>query len=195
MGVISKRFSAPAEDGSHDIQLAYQTQDLLRMLAGRLPTRAEIEALSAEKGLALSSQFLHRAVLASQPHGAFIRHVQATKPAPWPATEGLPPVEVVFVPSVSPGLRLRWGGHVDWMRGLAREIGFTTDVIGTSERESITGNARLIGECLRRTKAERVCLVTVGRGTAETRLLLQRRGRGARELEKVRAWISVGGSF
>lgn len=184
-----------ADDSALDLQLAYDSREILNMLAGRLPLRDEIEALNHEKGIVYATQLLHRAILAAQPHSGFIRHVQSVKAVPQPKNEGQPPIEIVFVPSVTPCLRLSWGAHIPWMRVLARELGFTTDVIETNARETITGNARLIGDHLRKSAAQQIILVTVGRGTAEARLLFQRRGRAAKELEKVRGWINIGGSF
>lgn len=192
---FSKSPLEPAGVDGLDLHIAYQSREILRLLAGRLPSREETESLTSEKGLTLATHVLHQAILATQPHSAFIRHVRSTVPRPQPRASGVAPIEVVFVPSVTPELRLAWGAHTKWMRILAREIGFTTDIIETSPRESITGNARLIGSYLESTRAERVIAVTVGRGSTELRLLLQRRGRSSKDLCRLRGWINIGGAF
>ncbi|MCM2282083.1 MAG: hypothetical protein NDI61_09580 [Bdellovibrionaceae bacterium] len=195
MSVFSKASPDSADHEGFELQFAYQAREILQMLAGRLPLRDEIEALAQEKGVAFASHVLHRSILAAQPHSAFIRHVQSIRPRPQARDVNRAPIEVVFVPSTQPGLRLRWGAHTTWMRVVARELGFTTDVIETSPRESITGNARVIGDYLQAARAERIILVTMGRGSAEARLLLQRRGRSSKDLHKVRGWINIGGAF
>lgn len=175
-----------------DAELAFQSKDILQFLRGRLPSWQELKALQDEKGYDLALTVLYRAVLQSQPHSAFIRHVQGTKPGFHDLKQGKSPVEVLIVPSVMPDSNQKWGAHCDWIRSLAREMGFSTDVVETSRKESIAGNARLIGNHLKNCESNNILLVTTGRGTTEMRFLLQKR-KNADELRKVRGWLNING--
>jgi hypothetical protein len=183
-----------ANVSQHDVQFAFEAQEILMTLAGRLPTWAELAAINEEQGYEIAQTVLYKAILASQPHATFVRHVQTAKPGFHDHKVGKSPVEVVFVPSVMPiGPSSLWGAHVEWMRPIAREMGFTTDVIETSEKESIAGNAWRIAEHLKTSTASRIIMVTTGRGSAEMRMYLQRRGKNATEAKKIRGWLNING--
>jgi hypothetical protein len=173
--------------------LAYQAREYVRFFDGRLPNQAELQALVAERGYEFSVNTLYRAILGSALNANFIRHTQLTQPKAL-AKSGTP-IEVVVVPSVSWGTRQKWGQYTDWVRRQARALGFTSDVIETLEGESLSGNARIISDYLLSSQAKRIVLVTFGRGSAEFRILLQRRGRSAPELRNVCAWLNIGGAY
>lgn len=177
-----------------DGKLVAQVREVLHFFAGRVPSRAEIETLARERGVSFANKVLHAALLESSLHGPFIRHIQALQPQPIERPLARKPTEVVFVPSVLWGARQDWGGHAEWMRRTARELGFMTDVVETDHRESISGNARRLGDYLTESASERIIFVTHGRGAAEFRMLLQRRGPQASELRKVRGWLNIAGA-
>ena len=177
---------------NHDLQLAFEAKEILRTLAGRLPSWLELEAIREEQGFEIAQAVFYRSILQSQPHSGFIRHVQTIKPGFHDHSEGKSPIEVVIVPSTMPGAAV-WGAHVEWMRKNAREMGFTTEVIDTDKKDSVAGNAWRIGEHLKSTKAERILMVTTGRGSAELRMYLQRRGKNAVEPKKIRGWLNING--
>ena len=179
-----------------DLSLAFQARDLVGFLAGRLPTPDELEIVTREKGVEFATKLLQMAIAHATLHGPFMRHVRSATPLKKGGDKkSLEPIEVVIVASRSPDAGSAWGGHCAWMRTLARGQGFTTEVIETLERESVSENARLIGQHLMSSSAGRILLVTVGRGTSEFHMLLKKRGPRAPELEKLRAWINVAGSF
>lgn len=175
-----------------DAELTFHAQEILKFLRGRLPSWQEVAELREEKGYDLSLTVLYRAILQSQPHSAFIRHVQSVRPGFHDFKKGKSPVEVLIVPSVMPGSKQKWGAHCDWVRRVAREMGFSTDIVATIPEESVTGNARIIGEHLKSSNASKILMITTGRGTAEMRFLLQRK-RDASELRKVRGWLNING--
>lgn len=180
-----------ATAATHDLEFTFEAQEILRALGGRLPTWAELEAINEESGYGVALAVLYRAILQSQPHSSFIRHVQSAKPGFHDHKVGKSPVEVLIVPSVMPGLA--WGAHVDWIRNIAREMGFTTDVAETSQKESVSGNAWKIAEHLKTSTASRIVMITTGRGSAEMRMYLQRKGKTAPEAKKVRGWLNLNG--
>ncbi len=189
----------PSKDrDSLDMSLSYQVRELIQFLAGRLPTRPEIEVVTHEQGVEFATKVLLRSILESTPHGQFVRFAQALQPRPRPNGSERIPVEVVIVPSVSTGavggIQPRWGAHCDWIRQTARHQGFTTDIIDTDPLGSLTGNAQIIDSFLQQTPAQKIILITHGRGAAEFRLLLQKR-REVPHFRKVRGWLNINGAF
>ncbi len=188
----------PQERDTLDMNLSYKARELIQFLAGRLPTRSEIQALTQEQGVEFATKVLLRTVLDSTFHGQFVRFVQTFQPRLRPAGADRIPIEVVIIPSVSSGTlggpQPKWGGHCHWIRQAARALGFTTDIIETEERESLTGNAHAIDIFLQQSTAQKIILVTYGRGSAEFRLLLQKR-REAPHFRKVRGWLNINGAF
>jgi hypothetical protein len=177
----------------HDLEFTFEAQEILTALGGRLPTWAELEAINEEQGYGVALAVLYRGILQSQPHSSFIRHVQTAKPGFHDHKVGKSPVEVVIVPSVMPGPSGLWGAHVDWIRNIAREMGFTTDVVETSRKDSVAGNAWRIADHLKTSTASRIVMITTGRGSAEMRMYLQRKGKTAPEAKKVRGWLNING--
>jgi len=177
------------------VDLVLQMNEFLKLLRNRLITAEELAAVQTEHGYEFATGLLYRSILNTQPHAGFFNHIHSVQPMPDRRSLREEAIEVVFVPSVSLKTWQRWGDHVDWMRVEARNLGFSTDVIETREGESISGNARRISDYLQNATAKRIILISFGRGSAEVRTALQRRGPRAPELRKLRGWLSLCGSL
>ncbi len=172
-----------------EMQLAYDADRIVAGLRGRLIQSEELSQLTRELGLEMASMVLYRSILKSPMHGSFFHRVNQAK-----INRDKKNIEIVVVASTSPGGGLSWGQHIDFIRQLARAQGFSTETIDTDPRATLSDNARMIQKELQTNKAENIVLVTLGRGSAEFRLLLQRRWQTPEEFSKVKAWLNIAGT-
>jgi len=188
-----------------EMGLLYRAIPIVEAFGGRLPLRSELRELTREMGVEFATAVFHRAVLTSELYGPFARDTRAFDLSDRALIARLAAgFEVTIVASqLYPCCGRAWGDHVEEWRAWARDLGFTTDVIATRPRASVAANARLISDHLSETRHPHRILVTYGQGTSEFRFLLAKKLRrdpevvrhGERELNTVRAWISVCGSF
>ena len=186
----------PADLG--DMNLAHKAAQLAEVFEGRLPTARELANISEELGIEMASAILYRVINDSPVHGEIAKRMRAIDPNdPIDRNPIQGKIEVTIVASNLFRSQRSWGDHVESWRKWARETGFTTDVIETESKLSISENARLIREHLLRHPHPNRFLVTYGQGAAEFRFILQKlQVAGVNEaLSGIQAWVNVCGSF
>ena len=181
-----------------DMALAHKAAQLAEVFQGRLPSARELANISEELGIEMATAILHRVIIDSPVHGEIMKRMRAIDPAD--PMERLPIQSKIEIAIVSSNLfrsHRKWGDHVETWRKWARETGFTTDVIETESKLSVSENARVIREHLLRNPHPNRFVVTYGQGASEFRFLLQKLHlSGVNEaLEGIKGWINVCGSF
>ena len=182
--------------------LAYKAGPLAAAFQGRIPTGKELRNISEELGVDMATTILLKTLQDSVVHGEFARRVRRTnlddiKNA---YRDHLKQVEVVIVASNLYQSGRRWGDHVELWGRWAREMGFTTEVVATDPKVSVSSNARFIVQFLEANPHPRRIMVTYGQGTSELRLVMQRRFADKPSeipdwAKGIRGWINVCGSF
>ena len=201
---VSSLKSTDLEGHVTEMGLLQKALPFVEKLHGRLPSHTELREIQKEYGVDFATAVLWRALHCSELHGPFARQVRGfdltqLMSAHAPMREITRQFEVVLVASNLPESGRAWGDHVELWRLWARELGFTTDDIQTSARNTVAGNARVIADHLADRYHPHRILVTFGQGTSEFRFLLEKRladrGRNIGALASVRAWLNVCGSF
>jgi hypothetical protein len=102
--------------------------------------------------------------------------------------------QIVFVPGYAYRSNPANGADFSRQRALLTELGFTPILIETEELGSVAANAAMITDVLRDLAAQhdKLVLVSASKGGAETAMALNAL-RTEPVIDKVRAWISVGG--
>ncbi len=181
-----------------EMALAQKASQLGEVFEGRVPSARELENITEELGVELATAIVLKILQDSPVHGEFGRRMRAIDPAdPLDRSSLTNEIEVTVVASNHFRSGRKWGDHVDTWRAWARDIGFKTDVIETLPGSSVAENARLIREMLTGGHRTRRIIVTYGQGASEFRYLLHRLRalNGMHELNDVRGWLNICGSF
>ena len=180
----------PRNQTRFELELVFEAAPIVKRLGGRLPSAAELVALTRTRGTELATAVLYKSILLSPLHGGFVRAMAR------PSTANANGLEAVIVSGSgvpSANKRTKW---TDGARECARRAGYSTDVVETSRSSSVAGNARAIADLVQaKPRDAKLVFVTFGQGAAELRFFLQKRGPAHPDMGKVRGWANVAGGF
>ncbi|MES2855557.1 MAG: hypothetical protein V4692_06830 [Bdellovibrionota bacterium] len=161
----------------------------------QLPRQSEIEDIQRHFGVELAQEVFCSSVEQADTFGEFVRLLRTFKFENTPRTrEAARASEVLVVPSVLPQAGRPWGSHLDDWRLWARQLGFTTDDVATKSRASISENAHIIGEHLKRKPHSQRILVTYSQGATEMRALIRRSREEGSPFSQLKYWINICGA-
>jgi hypothetical protein len=171
-----------------EVDLAWRVRDTVTNLHGAVPGVDELARISSSHGLDFATMVFYKAVLAAPMHGEFVRRIERTSVEPRrPMTRP----RLFIVPAMFYRERPDLGGDGSLVATVARACGYQVEVFQTQSRGSISDNAAIIAETMRRDRGEPVWILSLSKGGGEVRLALQRDGAGW--IDRVRGWINVCG--
>lgn len=172
-----------------EVGLAEEAQARLGKLGPEMPSAATINALAGNLDANLASSVLHQALLREPRYGDFIREVDRS-PETAVKVQGAPLLIIV------PGMFYRdypeIGADGGLVAGIAEKFGLEVVTAPTLSLGSVAENLKILHEFLNRAATREFWLVSMSRGSAEIKWLLQRHPE-APYLADLRAWISVCG--
>ncbi len=201
---VRETFRPRSDADFTEVGLIRRAAPLLEAFRERIPLNKELFDIYQNFGTEIAQTVFAQAVERSPLYGRFLRRVRSFDPRTFELVrEKARDFEVTIVRSSLPVRGLDWGEFAEQWQAWARSMGFTTDIIETSETSDLRANARAISTYLFSHPHPRRILITYGEGAAEFRsLLMQRLGaRGATavddagELAQIHTWINVAGAY
>ncbi|MBT8098394.1 MAG: hypothetical protein KJO82_01520, partial [Gammaproteobacteria bacterium] len=161
-------FAAPMSD---ELALAEQASARLAELGPTMPDAAAINAIAGAADANLASRVLYEALLRDPGRGAFIREIDA-------ALVGTVAVQNAPLLIIVPGMFYREypeiGADGELIAGIATKFGLNVLNAPTSSLGSIRENLEILHNFLTREVRRDFWLVSMSRGSAEVKWLLQR---------------------
>lgn len=180
-----KAYVVPPVD---EVQLLACAAERAAAFGGRVPGRAELQALTAEMGVEMATAVFYQAIRVAAGHAAFIAKVERQAAAPMP---GHAPATLVIVPALYYRELPQYGGDGAAIVAVAQACGFTTETVPVASKGSLRRNAAILAETLAAT-AGPVVLLSLSVGGGSVRLLLEER-RGDPLLDRIAGWVNVCG--
>ncbi len=142
-----------------------------------------------ERGVDFATALLYDRFRRSSRHGPFIDALEALPPGP---DGGLPrlPWTVLVVPAAGYREMPAYDGDGLLCRSIAQEFGMTARLVPTLSTGPVAANALIVREALAAEPERSVVLVTLSKGSAETRVALAEPGPWQ---DRLHAWVQVGG--
>ena len=183
---MSKTFSAAPVD---EIHLAKRVEPVVAQWHGNLPGTRELQAVAATHGLDVATAAFYHAILVSSQYGEFIRQIDSlpAEPVGTPARS-----KALIIPALFYRQRPEYGGDGQLIASIARACGFEAEVILIDSLGSVTHNALFIASALERETCDDIWLISLSKGGAEVRLVLQTQT-STSLLPKIRGWINICG--
>ena len=158
-------------------------------LGPEMPDAASINALAGDTDADVASSAFYEAILRDPSYGDFIRKVDASPDSAARISDA--PLLIIV-----PGMFYREypdiGADGSLIAGIAERFGLDVLRVPTSSLGSITENLEVLHTFLAREAKREFCLVSMSRGSAEVKWLLQRYP-DAPYLDNLRTWISICG--
>ena len=172
-----------------EVALREAVRPLVAGYAGCIPDAAHFRALAREQGLDLATMALCEAIRAAPENRRFLAELETLPVAP---VEGRCDAVVAVVPALFHETHPEVGADGEIALEIARKLGFEAVRAPTATLTSLSGNAALLHEWLPRLGERPLCIVSLSKGSAEVRLLLER-ARGEPWLRRLKGWINVCG--
>ena len=155
-------------------------------------TPERLREITGREGCDFATALLHRRIVESERHRAFLREGLAAKaPRPLPATRRRSH-GVAIVPGAFHRENPRTGADGRVAREVARELGLRVAVVPVSSTGSLAENARIVSEWLGNWQGGRLILVSVSKGGSDVKAALARPD-AARVFERVIGWVNLCG--
>jgi len=181
---MTKTLAAPLLD---EVKLARAAVELAAQFKGHIPTRAELQSLTQSRGIDLSTRALYQTLIDS--NRDFMQTIDRIEPDPSPAPAKL---KLLIAPALFYKERPEFGGDGQTIAEIARACGIETDVLPVLSKGACADNAVLIWRAIESESAERIALLSMSKGGAETRLALEAHCDHP-AMNKVRAWVNISG--
>lgn len=178
-----------AEAIGDEVALTEEARRQLEKLQDESPSSQTINALASKKDANLASAVLYQALLREPHHGAFIRAVDQC-PTSAVTVDDAP--LMIVVPGMFYREYLEIGADGKLVKDIARKFGMKTVTAPTSSLGSVNENLAILHEYLCRVATRPFWLVSMSRGSAEVKWLLQRYP-DAPYLSALRVWLSIAG--
>jgi hypothetical protein len=148
----------------------------------RAPRAWDVEAIDA------ATAELYEQVRASPRHRDFIRRIESDLPVKF---DGRAP-RLVVMPGAFHAQHANTGADGRRVLELAAQLGWPAEVVPAPSLGSLSGNADVLAEVLRRRGGEPIILVSLSKGGADVRTAMDRPA-AAGEFRDVRAWVNISG--
>lgn len=183
---MGKLYGAPPQD---DVRLAAEVEPYVGSLQGTVPDMASLQALTADKGTDYAAAVLYHAIRAVPQHREFIDRVDRQEIA-----SSLPPgdVKLFVIPAFFYREYPEVGGDGQHIIDVARACGIDARLVEVHSTGSISDNIEIIQETLQRAAGNKIWLLSMSKGSAEFRRLLQERADHL-PLDDLRLWFNVSG--
>lgn len=145
-----------------------------------------LRELTAREGCDFATALLHRSIVESEQHGAFLRALTER------TTHGTPDGTVAIVPGAFHRENPRTGADGRVVREVAARLGLPVVIAPVTSTGSLAENARLLAAWLAESKADRLILVSVSKGGSDVKLALARPD-AARVFGRVIGWLNLCG--
>lgn len=172
-----------------DVALAREVAPFVTALDGRLLAAEELRALTAERGIDFATMAHYQAILAAPQHRSFVSWIDGQ-----PLEQERCPmsVKLYVVPAYFYREHPEVGGGGEHVVQVARACGIDAAIVPIKSVGSVLENARIIRDILQRSAASHIWLMSLSKGSAEVRLLLQDYA-DVIPTDAIKVWLNVCG--
>lgn len=171
-----------------EVQLAREAEPHIAAFGGRMPVADELAELAREHGIDLATMVFYQAVRAADDNKAFVDAVDRQEIG---ATAGRK-ITLLILPALFYQEHPEVGGDGAHIASAARACGIETHTVPTISRGGIDDDLPIIRRALREVTDGEIWVMTLSKGAAEWRCLLQDYP-GEAALQRVTTWFNVGG--
>lgn len=172
-----------------ELALSDSARTHLERLDGQLPDKQFLAELSTNDEANLASRVLYESLLRDSRHGEFQRKVDGSPTRPTRKTSA--PL-IVIVPGMFYREYPEIGADGSLVVDIARRFGAETVTVPSLSLGSVSENRDILHEYLRNMPARPFWLISMSRGSAEVKWMLQSHS-DASYLDQLQGWISVCG--
>lgn len=172
-----------------DVRLARQAQPYVESLQGVLPDGPHLQMLTSEHGTDFASAVFYHAIKAVPQHKQFIKQVNKQ---PIMETSDPAGIKLFVIPAFFYREYPEVGGGGQHIVEVARACGIDAQIVAINSVGSVSSNINVIREILLEAVGNEIWLLSMSKGSAEIRLLLQNYS-DALPLEDIRVWFNIGG--
>lgn len=178
-----------------EVGLLARAAEMTPHYGGRVPTRAELHALTTAHGIDLATAIFYQAILAAATHGEFVAAVAAERVAALPTSSRY---HLLIVPALYYQELPQYGGDGQAIAEIAQACGLRVAVAPLLSKGSLSDNAAILWETLCRIDAEereagrQTLLLSLSVGGGEVRMMFADRA-GAPQLARLAGWINICG--
>ena len=183
---MGKLYGAAPQD---DVRLATEVQPYVDSLQGEIPDQGSLRTLTEERGTDYATAAFYHAIRAVPQHSRFIERVDQQEIAASHPASG---IKMLVVPAFFYREYPEVGGDGQHIIDVARACGIDAQLIAVHSTGSIRNNIEIIQQSLQRAAGNEIWLLSMSKGSAEIRRLLQERG-DKLPLEDLRLWFNVSG--
>ena len=171
-----------------EVALARQAESYVAGFGGRMPVAGELAELSRDHGIDLATMVFYQAVRAADGNKAFVDAVDRQAIG---ATAGRK-ITLLILPALFYKEHPEVGGDGAHIASAAKACGIDTRTVPTISRGGIDGDLPIILQALQGVTDGEIWVMTLSKGAAEWRCLLQDHADEA-ALRRVTTWFNVGG--
>jgi hypothetical protein len=153
---------------------------------GRIPTREELIELSRSTSIQEATYALYLAI--RKTHRPFIEAVDRAKPDARP----MPDVQIGLLPAMFYEDFPEVGGGGEHLLAMAHRSGLQAERVPTSGKGTISGNAKIIADWIRKQTANRIWILALSRSALEFRYAYTELLSDA-ERSRIELWLNFGG--
>lgn len=183
---MAKLYGAPPID---DIRLAQQARPFVEALRGQMPEEGYLRELTDEHGADLAATVFYQSIQAVPRHNSFIKQVDKQPIMEAPVTTS---IKLLVIPAFFYREYPEVGGSGEHIAEVARACGLDAEVVAVNSVGSVSTNCEIIRDKLQQTAGRDIWLMSMSKGSAEIRLLLQEQS-DSLPMDDIRVWFNVSG--
>lgn len=185
--MLTRRLFIESMGDEHALSCA--ARETLSGMQGAVPDTNYLADLASRGEVNLATRILYEYLLADSGHGEFIRQVDRMPVHPRQATSA--PL-LVIVPGMFYREYPEIGADGRLLTEIAAQYTIDTTVVPTRSLGSVAENVEILHEFLRELGGRPYCLISMSRGSAEVKLLMQVYS-DAQYFDHLQSWISLCG--
>lgn len=183
---MDRTFAAAPID---DIQLEREARPWVASLQGHVADGELLRRLTRERDADLAAMVFYQSILASPRHAEFIAAVDSQ---PIPESPRASSIKLFVVPAFLYREFPTLGGDGAHILRVAHALGMEAELVPTSSTGSVRENAEVLRRALKACDREDIWLLSLSKGGAEVRLLLQEQA-DAIPLTRITHWFNISG--
>lgn len=183
---MGKLYGAAPRD---DVKLAAEVMPWVESLQGAMPDTAGLRELTAQQGTDFATAAFYHAIRAMPRHRRFIDRVDRQAVT---AVQAQRTIRLLVVPAFFYREYPEVGGDGQHIIDVARACGMAAELVPVHSTGRVGDNIEIVRDALQSAAGSEIWLMSMSKGGAEIRLLLQQQGNRL-PLDDLRLWFNVSG--